>query len=107
MPFNIVQKRSFKNVVKALFIDPNKTWKKKFAGSGAVQIARSIRRANSIHAPSPTTNFLASECEDGDENQVGMALGPTEEQVGILFIVDCVRITLWSETRQVLLAAES
>ena len=84
MPFNIVQKRSFKNVVKALFIDP---WKKKFAGSGAVQIARSIRRANSIHAPSPTTNFLASECEDGDENQVGMALGPTEEQVGILCLM--------------------
>ena len=79
MPFNIFQKRSFKNVVKALFID--------FSGSGAVQIARSIRRANSIHAPSPTTNFLASECEDGDENQVGMALGPTEEQVGILCLM--------------------
>ena len=55
-----------------------------FSGSGGIQIAKTFRRAaNSIHAPSPTTNFLSGECEDGDENnQVGMALGPTEEQVG-------------------------
>jgi hypothetical protein len=51
------------------------------SGTGGIPIAKSIRRSNNLHAPSPTTNFLTTEGEDGDDNQVGTALGPTEEQV--------------------------
>ena len=52
-----------------------------FPGTGGVPISKSIRRAHNMHAPSPTTNFLANESEEGDDNQVGSAMGPTEEQV--------------------------